>query len=119
MLTIRELGEQIQDKKKQAGDFRFYADKYTVNIKFTDNTYIYVALENLTNYNRTDRISRLMHYVRQNTNALGYMYSTLAYNNNNDVIVQQWLDKNTSVESLLHAIDYLLVHADMLTNTHY
>ena len=119
MITIQQLGEQIQEKQKLAGEFRFYADRYVINIKFTDKTYIYVALESLTNYNRTDKIARLLHYVRQNTNALGYMYSTLAYNKNNDVIVQQWLDRNTSIDKLLHAIDYLLQHADMLTNTHY
>jgi hypothetical protein len=121
MITMQELGEKIQKKQQLKSEFNFNADKYKINIKFNDKdyVYIYVVIENLTSYGRIDKIARLTHYVRLNTNVLGYVCSTLAYTKNSDVIVHQWLNKNITTQSLLLAIDYLLQHADVLTDTHY
>ncbi|MET0464165.1 MAG: hypothetical protein ABW007_13465 [Chitinophagaceae bacterium] len=121
MITIQQLAQFLEDKQKHKALFIFYADKYKLHINFTipHTISIYTIIENLTNYNPTDRIARLKYYVQQNTQVLGYMYSTLAYNKDNNVVIQQWLDKTNSIDKILHAIDEMLIHADILTNTHY
>jgi hypothetical protein len=119
MLTLQQLGESLTEKHKSRIDFMFYADHYQVIIKYSDKMHISIVLESLMNYNKDDKIQRLLHYVRQNTTVLGYMRSSLAYNKNNDVIVQKWLDKFISVKDILYAIEYLLIHADILTQARY
>jgi hypothetical protein len=119
MLTLQQLGEILQEKQKHKQDFMFNADHYSVSVKFKEQIYIHVVLESLSNYPRQERNARLLHYVQQNTNVLGYMSSTLAYTKNSDVVIQQYLDRYSSMEYILHVIDYLLQHADILTNSQY
>ncbi len=129
MITLNQLREILEYKQQQAQiqknnsnsveRFIFNADHYIVNIEFKDKIYIYVNIENLNNYNRLDKNARLLHYVQQNNDVIGYMSSTLAYAKTNDVIVQQYLDMHSSIDVTIHAIDYLLQHADILTNSKY
>jgi hypothetical protein len=119
MLTLQQLGETLQERHKHKQDFMFNADQYSVSVKFKEQIYIQVVLESLSNYPRQERNVRLLHYVQQNTNVLGYMLSTLAYTKNSDVVIQQYLDRYSSIDYILHSIDYLLQHADILTNSKY
>lgn len=119
MLTLQQLGEILQQKQKHKEDFMFKADHYSVNVRFKDQIYIHIVLESLSLYPRQERNSRLLNYVHQNTGILGYMSSTLAYTKSSDVVVQQYLDRYSSVDYILHAIDYLLQHADILTYSKY
>ncbi len=119
MLTLQQLGETLQEKQKHKQDFMFNADHYSVSVKFKEQIYIHVVIESLNNYSRSERNVRLLHYVQQNTNILGYMSSTLAYTKNSDVVIQQYLDRYSSIDYILHVIDYLLQHADILTSSKY
>ena len=92
MLTLQQLGETLRQKQKHKEDFMFRADHYNVSVRFKEQIYIYIILESLSIYPRSERNLRLLHYVQQNTNILGYMSSTLAYTKSSDVIVQQYLD---------------------------
>lgn len=120
MITVDYLGEKIKEHQKHKKEFKFYADHYMVSIKFINKIYISTSLENLSAYSSIeDKNQRLIHYIKQNTYAIGYVHSSLAYNKNSEVIVQQWLEYNTNIEQILTHIDYLLRHADLLTNKHY
>lgn len=119
MLTLQQLGALLQEKQKHKQDFMFNADHYSVSVKFKEQIYIHVVLASLSNYPRQERNVCLLHYVQQNTNVLGYMSSTLAYTKNSDVVIQQYLDKYSSLDYIIHVIDYLLQHADILTNSKY
>jgi len=127
MITLIQLKQILQHKQSQTQTqknnciekFIFNADHYIVNVEFKDKIYIYVSIDNLNAYNRLDKNIRLLHYAQQNTDVIGYISSTLAYTKTNDVIVQQYLDKNSDIDAAVHAIDYLLRHADILTNSKY
>jgi len=119
MLTLQQLGEIIQQKQKHKLEFMFNADHYQINIKFKEQIYIYVILENLSLYTKQQRNLRLLHYVEKNTGVLGYMHSTLAYFKTYDVVVQNYLDKYSSLNHILISIDYILQHADILTDSKY
>jgi hypothetical protein len=119
MLTLQQLGENLQQKQKHKEDFVFNADHYSVRISFKEQIYIQVVLESFSNYSKQERNLRLLYYIQQNTSVLGYMSSTLAYTKSSDVIVQQYLDKYSSINYIMHTIDYLLQHADILTNSKY
>lgn len=118
-LTLNQLKNIIEDKYKQKQNFVFSADDYTVNIKFQENIYIYVVIESLNNYSSHQRNAILLKYVQQNTQILGYMQSTLSYTKSSEVIVQQYLNKYSDINCIIHAIDYLLQHADILINKQY
>lgn len=119
MLTLQKLGEILQQKQKHNENFMFKADHYSVSVIFKEQIYINIVLESLSAFARQERNLRLMYYVRQNTKVLGYMSSTLAYTKSNEVIVQQYLNKHSNIDNILHSIDYLLQHADILTNSQY
>jgi hypothetical protein len=117
MITLMELERLLQTHKNNKSYFEFKADTYKVCIDFKDKIYIHTIVENLGNYLHKDKIQRLNYYITNNTKALGYIYSTLAYNKNNDVIVQRWLNNSIDLKQTTKAIEDLLQHADILTNT--
>lgn len=117
MITLLELEKILQDHKHKKSYFEFKADNYKVCIDFKDKIHLHTVIENLNDYLHKDKIQRLTYYIKNNSNALGYIYSTLAYNKNNDVIVQRWLNNSSSLKKTVAAIDDLLQHADILTNT--
>lgn len=117
MITLLELEKILQNHKNKKSYFEFQADNYKVCIDFKDKIYLHTVIENLGNYLHKDKIQKLKYYITNNSNVLGYVYSTLAYNKNNDVIVQRWLNNSISLKETTTAIDDLLRHADILTNT--
>jgi hypothetical protein len=119
MITLDTLKTTIQNTKNSKKDMVFYADHYAVHIDFTQHCYMYVVIENLSTYTKTDRIRCLKNYIQRNTQALAYMHSSLAYSKNQEVIVQYLLLNQVSIDLIMQAINFLLQHADILSNLHY
>jgi CHAD domain-containing protein len=119
MITLEQLTISIQNNHKARIDHIFFADDYEVKIRYSDKLHISVVLEALANYTKDDKSQRLHHYIRLNSKVLGYTSSSLAYNKNNEVLVQRWVDKFTSIADILGSIEDLLFHADILTQAQY
>jgi len=117
MITILEFEKMLQTHKINKSYFEFQADSYKVCIDFKDKIHLHTVIENLETYLHKDKIQRLTYYIKNNSNAVGYIYSTLAYNKNNNVIVQRWVNNSIGLKDTINAIDDLLQHADILTNT--
>jgi hypothetical protein len=119
MITLEQLTTIIKTNHKARLDHVFFADEYQIKIGYSDKLHISVVLEALANYTKDDKSKRLHHYARLNSAVLGYAASSLAYNKNNEVLVQRWVDKFTSIADILGVIDNLLFHADALTQAQY
>jgi hypothetical protein len=117
MITLLELETILQTHKNNKSYLEFWADSYKVCIDFKDKIHLLTVIENLNQYLHKDKLQRLNYYIKNNSNALGYIYSTLAYTKNDDVIVQRWLNHNLTLKQTVAAIDDLLQHADILTTT--
>lgn len=115
MITLSQLEKNISDAQKSKKDYGFQADKYIVRVEFSDKTYLSIILEELRSLIPRDKNQRLNYYITKNANAIGYIYSTLAYNKQQEIIVQRWLDNNINISQILSAINDLLQHADILT----
>ncbi len=126
MLTLDSLQTIVQKHLQAQKKMTFCADHYTVHIDFksthtASNFYakIYIVLENLATYTKTDKIRSLQNYVKRNTQALAYMHSSLAYSKNHEVIVQYFLFNKTHIDRIMLVINFLLQHADILTQSEY
>jgi len=117
MITLSQLEKLITQSKVNKTAFKFQADAYIVEIEYSDKIYINASIDNLEQYTQKDKNHKLNQYIQRNSNAIGYIYSTLAYNKNHNVIVQRWLSGNSNINQTMQALTDILQHADILTNT--
>lgn len=117
MITLSNLENLIHQSKLNKTTYKFQADAYVIEIDYLDKIYIIANIENLENYTQKDRNHKLNQYIQRNSNAIGYIYSTLAYSKNHNVIVQRWLSISSNINQTMQALKDILQHADILTNT--